>query len=103
MLVQNVYGLHIMKENLFYWLSKKIKQFLIVISYEIEREGPVQEINYASETESGYLRLVSEDEIDRPRQQVPPQQKQPAKKRVKLPSPPRFLLIILQLQKWCFL
>jgi hypothetical protein len=46
---------------------------------------------------------VSEDEIDRPRQQVPPQQKQPAKKRVKLPSPPRFLLIILQLQKWCFL
>jgi hypothetical protein len=56
MLVQNVYGLHIMKENLFYWLSKKIKQFLIVISYEIESEGPVQEINYASETESGYLK-----------------------------------------------
>ena len=70
-------------------------------SYEIESEGPVQQISYASDTESGYLRLVSEDEIDKPRQQ-----KQPAKKRVKLPSPPRFLHIILQLhawQKWCFL
>ena len=30
--------------------------------YEIEEEGPVQQITYASETESGYLRLVPEEE-----------------------------------------
>lgn len=36
-------------------------------SYDIQSEGFVQQISYASDTETGYLRLVSEDEMDTPR------------------------------------
>ena len=36
-------------------------------SFEIQEEGPVQQITYVSDTERGYLRIVSEDEIDYPR------------------------------------
>ncbi|VDI56857.1 titin [Mytilus galloprovincialis] len=55
-------------------------------SYEIEREGPVQEINYASETESGYLRFVSEDELDTPRKIIPAQKPVPAPQRKPVPE-----------------
>lgn len=42
--------------------------FIVPIhSYEIEQEGPVQQISYASDTESGYLRLVSEDDLEKQR------------------------------------
>ena len=36
-------------------------------SYKIQEEGPVQQITYVSDTERGYLRFVSEDELDYPR------------------------------------
>ena len=32
-------------------------------SYEIQEEGPVQEINYVSDKERGSLRIVSEEEL----------------------------------------
>ena len=41
--------------------------FFLLLSYEIQTEGFVQQISYASDTETGYLRLVSEDELDTPR------------------------------------
>ncbi|KAK3083136.1 hypothetical protein FSP39_014900 [Pinctada imbricata] len=45
--------------------------------YEIQEEGFVQQISYASDSETGYLRLVSEDDIDSRRQPLeraaPPQ------------------------------
>ena len=37
---------------------------LFNFSYKIQEEGPVQEINYVSDTEHGYLRIVSEEELD---------------------------------------
>ena len=36
-------------------------------SYELQEEGPVQQISYVSDTERGYCRVISEDELDFPR------------------------------------
>ena len=33
-------------------------------SYEIQEEGPVQQISYVSEKEQGYLRLIAEEPLD---------------------------------------
>ena len=41
------------------------KTFMCTFSYEIQEEGPVQQISYVSDKERGYLRIVSaEDEAD---------------------------------------
>ena len=61
-------------------LKQDLSGYMFNFSYEIEPVGPVQEISYASETESGYLRLVSEDELDTPRKVGPPQKPAPVKK-----------------------
>ena len=36
-------------------------------SYELQEEGPVQQISYVSDTVSGYVRVVSEDGVEIPR------------------------------------
>ena len=33
-------------------------------SYELRGEGPVQQISYVSDTECGFVRVVSEDELE---------------------------------------
>lgn len=38
---------------------------LIPTSYEIQETGPVQLISYASDTESGYLKLLDEEDLPR--------------------------------------
>ena len=42
-----------------------LKDSHIYFSYEIQEEGPVQQISYVSDTEQGYLRLVAEESIDK--------------------------------------
>lgn len=34
-------------------------------SYDIQEEGPVQQINYVSDKEQGYLRIVSTEPVDK--------------------------------------
>ena len=44
--------------------EQNCKGFSYLFSYEIQEEGPVQQISYVSDTEQGYLRLVAEEDID---------------------------------------
>ena len=44
--------------------SLALSHLLFTYSYELQEEGPVQQISYVSDSERGYLRIVSEDEMD---------------------------------------
>ncbi|XP_060064415.1 titin-like, partial [Ylistrum balloti] len=58
-------------------------------AYDIQSEGPVQMITYVSDTEAGYLRLVSEDELDSSRS------RSVSMERPRLPMPkPRTLTVL---------
>lgn len=79
-----------------------IERIELIYSYDIEPVGPVQEINYASETECGHLRLVSEDELDSLRKAPYDQQPDTAKKPAERKPVPEERLVPEKkpVQKW---
>ena len=51
-----------MSNEIFHDFLKNTFDF-VTSSYEIQEEGPVQQISYVSDKECGYLRIVSEDDL----------------------------------------